>query len=273
MDKLLAVCLVCLFGLAMAVPDAEAAKRFGGGQSFGQQRQIRPMEPRQAPAAPAPQPAPAQGGSRWLGPLAGLAAGGLLGALFFGGAFDGIKPMDIVVIALLAGAIFLILRARSRPPAGAYAGLGSSGSVPMPEGGAAPAPQLLGAPVDIPPGFDIAGFTRNARMSFMRLQQANDRKDLADVRDYTTPQMFAEIARQFSERGSASQRTEVQSLEAELLEVVTEADAAWASVRFTGRLRDAPSGESEDFDEVWHVTKDTRDPDSVWLIAGIQQVA
>jgi predicted lipid-binding transport protein (Tim44 family) len=280
MKKLFAVCLVSLISFGLSVSDADAAKRFGGGQSIGKQRQMQPVEPRRAPDAPAaaPQPAPAQGGSKWLGPLAGLAAGGLLGALFFGGAFDGIKMMDVLVIALLAGAVFFVLRAmrRPRPEAAQYAGLGSSEPVPVPtpmNAGAAPVAELPRAPVSLPPGFDVAGFVRSARISFMRLQGANDRKDLADVRDYTTPEMFAEISRHFAARGDAPQRTEVHPLEVELMGVTTEGATAWASARFTGRLRDVVSGESEDFEEIWHVSKDMADPNAVWLIAGIRQVA
>ncbi|HSD60211.1 MAG TPA: Tim44-like domain-containing protein [Burkholderiales bacterium] len=284
MNKLLGFVLAGLLGLGIAVPDADAARRLGGGSSLGKQREMQPVEPRRAPdapaAAPAPKPqpapaaapAPAPGGSRWLGPLAGLAAGGLLGALLFGGAFEGIKFMDVLVIVALAAGVYFLLRAlrRPQPQAAQYAGLGASGPVPIAEGGAA-VPETDVARV--PPGFDSAGFLRSARLSFTRLQAANDRKDLADIRDFTTPEMFEAIARQLAERGDTPQRSEVQALDAALLEVSNEGDAAWASVRFTGSMRDAASGEAEAFDEVWHVAKDLRDPKSVWLIAGIQQVA
>jgi len=280
MKKLLGIFLAALLGLGLAVQDADAARRLGGGSSLGKQREMQPVEPRRAPDAPAaapapkPQPAPAPGGSRWLGPLAGLAAGGLLGALLFGGAFEGIKFMDVLVIVALAAGVYFLLRAlrRPQPQAAQYAGLGASGPVPMAEtGGGAPAPAPDAARV--PPGFDSAGFLRSARLSFTRLQAANDRKDLADIRDFTTPEMFEAIARQLAERGDTPQRSEVQALDAALLEVSSERDTAWASVRFSGSMRDAASGETEAFDEVWHVAKDLRDPKSVWLIAGIQQVA
>ena len=48
---------------------------------------------------------------------------------------------------------------------------------------------------------------RSAKTSFIRLQAANDRKDLSDVREYTTPEMFAEISMQFQERGNLAQTT------------------------------------------------------------------
>lgn len=278
MKRLLGIFLAAVVGLGMVVPDADAARRLGGGGSLGKQREMQPVQPRPAPDAPsaapatAPKPQPAPGGSRWLGPLAGLAAGGLLGALLFGGAFEGINFMDVLVIAALAAGVFFLLRAMRRPQPGVaqYAGLGAAGPVPAPASGSASAPAADTG--RMPPGFDAAAFLRQAKLSFARLQAANDRKDLQDVRDFTTPEMFEAIARQFAERGDAPQRSAVDSLNAELLEVTTEGDTAWASVRFTGRLRDKASGEAESFDEAWHVSKDLRDAKSVWLIAGIQQV-
>lgn len=279
MRKLLGILVAGLLSLGLAAQDADAARRLGGGSSIGKQREMQPVEPRRAPDAPAtapaasPSPQPAAGGSRWLGPLAGLAAGGLLGALLFGGAFEGIKLMDVLVILALAAGVVFLLRAmrRPQPQVARYAGM--SGSVPVPAmapAGAAAAPAPGAARV--PPGFDAAGFLRQAKLSFTRLQAANDRRDLADLRNFATPEMVEAIARQFAERGDAPQRTRVEALEADLLEVVTEGDTAWASVRFTGTLRDEVSGEAESYDEAWHVTKDVRDPNSVWLIAGIQQV-
>jgi predicted lipid-binding transport protein (Tim44 family) len=279
MRTLLGVFVAGFLSLGLAVPDADAARRLGGGGSIGKQREMQPVEPRRAPDAPstapatAPSPPPAAGGSRWLGPLAGLAAGGLLGALLFGGAFEGIKLMDVLVILALAAGLFFLLRAmrRPQPKVAQYAGMGGLAPVPaMPPGGGAAAPASGAA--RLPPGFDAAGFLRQARLSFTRLQAANDRKDLADLRDFATPEMVEAVARHFAERGDAPQRTRVEALEADLLEVLTEGDTAWASVRFTGTLRDEVSGEAEAFDEAWHVTKDLRDPSAVWLIAGIQQV-
>jgi predicted lipid-binding transport protein (Tim44 family) len=63
----------------------------------------------------------------------------------------------------------------------------------------------------------------------------------------------------------------VIAINAELLEVATEKDLAIASVRFNGQLRESPDKSPEAFDEIWHVQKNLKDPESVWLLAGIQQ--
>jgi predicted lipid-binding transport protein (Tim44 family) len=83
--------------------------------------------------------------------------------------------------------------------------------------------------------------------------------------------MLAEISLQIQERGNIQQKSEVMFLDANLLDVETSHDSAIASVRFTGQMRELPDGEPEAFDEIWHVEKNLNDPDSVWLLAGIQQ--
>ena len=61
------------------------------------------------------------------------------------------------------------------------------------------------------------------------------------------------------------------ALEADLLEFVTEGDRHWASVRFSGTVREAPRAEAEAFTEVWNLVKPA-DGSSGWLLAGIQQM-
>ena len=125
-------------------------------------------------------------------------------------------------------------------------------------------------PSNIPADFPVESFLRSAKTSFIRLQAANDRKDLNDIREYTTPEMFAEISMQLQERDNTPQKTDVIAINGNLLEVANEGDYAIASVRFTGQLRDN-NGTLENVDEVWHVQKDVRDDKAVWLLSGIQQ--
>ena len=123
---------------------------------------------------------------------------------------------------------------------------------------------------NIPADFPVESFLRSAKISFIRLQAANDRKDLNDIREYTTPEMFGEISMQLQERDNTPQKTDVIAINAELLGVANEGDLAVASVRFTGQLSEN-NGAPENVDEVWHVQKNLRDEKSVWLLAGIQQ--
>ena len=117
---------------------------------------------------------------------------------------------------------------------------------------------------------DVDGFLRQAKLNFIRLQAANDRGDMEDIRQFCSPEMAAEIQMQWQERNQQAQVTDVMHLDAELLDVSTEANRALASVRFSGQLREEVNAAPEAFSEVWHLTKPL-DGSRGWTIAGIQQ--
>lgn len=256
MKRFLIFLTITLTCLALFSATAEA-KRFGGGSSFGKQRTMAPQQRQAAPAAPAPAPT----GSRWMGPLAGLAIGAGLGAMFAG---HGAMGNILMVLLAFIAAMFVVSLFRKRQPAMQYAGATHSPPFQQQYAGGASAASR------IPADFPAESFLRSAKASFIRLQAANDRKDLNDIREYTTPEMFAEISMQTQERGPGVQTTEVLALNADLLEVAHEGDYAIASVRFTAQLREN-NGNPESVDEIWHVQKNLQDDHSVWLLAGIQQ--
>jgi predicted lipid-binding transport protein (Tim44 family) len=286
MKRFLMLLTIALTCLSLFAATAEA-KRFGGGGSIGKQRTMTPYQAPRAPAAapaptaaPAPVGAPAPAGNRWLGPLAGLAIGAGLGAMFAGGGLGGLGGgMGGILMALVAAAVvmFLISMFRNKQPqpmqyAGAGAPYGNSESVQQPvySAGTAPAAVYAAPAGNIPADFPVESFLRSAKISFIRLQAANDRKDLNDIREYTTPEMFGEISMQMQERDNTPQKTDVLAINGELLGVADEGNMAIASVRFTGQLSEN-NGAPENVDEVWHVQKNLRDDKSVWLLAGIQQ--
>jgi predicted lipid-binding transport protein (Tim44 family) len=262
----------CLVGLVAT--EAEA-KRLGGARSFGMQRQTAPSQPPRSAqnqaSQPAAQPAPPQRRS-WMGPLAGLAAGIGLAALFSHlGLGEGLASVAMLVLLVVAAVmLFRLLSGRGRPqPALATAnGGGSALARDMPAtapAGAAPSSAGVAA------GFDTEGFLREARRQFIRLQAANDAGNLEDLREFTTPEVFAELRLQLQERGDASQQTDVVSLEAELLELVEEPTRFVASVHFSGSVREEAGAAPAPFVEVWHLTR----PKSGggWMLAGLQQPA
>ena len=122
----------------------------------------------------------------------------------------------------------------------------------------------------IPADFDTAGFERNAKVNFIRLQAANDAGNLDDIRQFTTPEMFAELKVEMAERGGASQKTDVVSIHAQVMEVEEDADGYVVSVRFTGVIKTDIGEPDESFDEVWHLTK-LRQGSTGWVLSGIQQ--
>ncbi|QJR15125.1 Tim44 domain-containing protein [Usitatibacter palustris] len=307
--KTLLSALAVALTLGLAAPESEA-KRLGGGGNLGKQRAT-PAQNQAAPAQPAtptpsqasPTPAPAAAAAaakpsfmqRWGGMLAGLGIGVLLASMF--GAQMGPIIGMILAVMLGFGILFLLFklfagRGNGASPAMAGAPGAASGDRPRfngigstvdgarvepvnfqssaPQGSGAAQPR---AAVVLPPDVELQPFLRVAKTSFIRLQAANDAGDMADIRDFTTPEVYAEVAMQFKERGAATQKTEVVSVEAQLVDFATEDGFDIASVRFTGLIRENDAANPESFDEIWHVRRKAGDRKDAWLIAGIQQYA
>ncbi len=287
---------ILALGLTLVTADAEAARRIGGGKSTGMQRQATPpaQSPTAAPGAAkaAPAAAPqAQPKRSWMGPLAGLAAGLGLAALAshlgFGEELASMLMIGLLVMAVIA-VIGIVMRRRAaaqQPGASGlqYAAAGTDRAAPnrsayetsLPaSGGAAPATAAAAVASagtgHVPADFDADGFVRNAKVSFIRLQAANDAGNLDDIREFTTPEMFAEIRMSIAERGGAKQETDVVTLDAQVIDVAEEANRYIVSVRFNGLMREEKDAAAETVDEIWHMTK-PRDGKTGWVLAGIQQ--
>lgn len=274
---LLALCGVILGG-ALVITDADA-KRVGGSRSVGAQRSITNTPPASTPARPAQQQAaPAQqqpapsGLSRWMPMLGGLALGGLLGAMFGGSGLGGILMIALLaVVAVFAFRAFARRGGEAAPRPIQMAGIGGERlSAPMTAQTSGLDSAPAAAALSVPPGFDSAGFLRAAKLNFVRLQVANDQGKLDEIREFTTLEMFDELRKDVAER-TEQQHTDVINLDADLLEVATERDKHWASVRFSGTMRESAGSAPEGFEEVWNLVKPA-DGSSGWLLAGIQQM-
>ena len=294
---------IAFFSLGILVDTAEA-RRMGGGKSLGMKRDATPARsttPTQntAPSsatAPVSGTPPRTGMGRWMGPIAGLATGiGLAALLSHFGLGEGVA--NFLLIALLAmGAIFLLRRFLGNratgntllypQPVGANSAgrqepmsfdaekvLSKDGFKSPSLGGAGNTATSIATQAtasNIPADFDVEGFLRQAKLSFVRLQAANDRGDMEDIRQFSTPEVAAEIQLQFQERQRAAQQTDIVQLAADLLDVSTETTRYVASVRFHGQLREDSQNAPEAFSEVWHLVKPLNGA-SGWQVAGIQQ--
>lgn len=292
MRRILAV-LPLLFAtlVLFAVPDDADARRLGSGRSIGKQYSVpakRTPPPAAAPsrqqAAPAGAPQ-SSGASRWLGPLAGLAAGGLLASLFFGDAFEGFQVLDFLVLAALVFGGLMLFRAlrgnrtaQPQPAGGPALGAGYRPDDDANAGAFRQTPGIFSgaghaaADFEAPTWFDPDGFVQRAKVHFVRLQAAWDKGDMKDIAEYTTPQLFAELQTDRLSHGLEGNYTEVVTLNAELVGVQRDGDQVVASVRFSGIIREQQGAEAHDFAEIWHVVHAWDSPQGDWLIAGIQQV-
>jgi predicted lipid-binding transport protein (Tim44 family) len=310
MKKFLVTLMIAASALTMVVGDADAARRLGGGGSVGRQSQnvtrqpAAPSQPAQnqmtnpsqarpatPPAATPPRPSPWRG--ILGGALLGLGLGALLSHFGIGGAFAGMISTILMIALLALAAMFIYRMFRRKSDEGkaqpAFAGGYTPGSG-TPEIGSRIEPQARPAafqaepqagaaagaaanqPWGVPADFDVNAFLRNAKTYFIRLQAAWDKGDVNDIREFTTPEMFGELRTQMLERGAAPTKTDVVSLDAELLGVEKVGDEYLASVKFSGLIKEAENAPPEPFTEVWNLVKPISGQGG-WVLAGIQQLS
>jgi len=320
-SRLFAIAIMVLSTVAMLGVsfEAEAQRRLGGG-SFGRQSS-NVMKQRQAVTPPAASGATAgatqrsaasgaaasgaagtaarSGMSRWLGPIAGIAAGLGLAALFsslgMGAALAEFLSSMLLIGLLVFAVLFIIRRLRggaSRPAMqGAAANQGYGAQPPMQRQAqptapaAAPVAQSAAsvhpavastaapaAPADpswyVPADFDTQAFLQNAKKNFIALQGAWDRNDLAQMREYMTDDLIDAVKEPLAQREPGG-RTEVVLLNASMLGIEDIPEGHLASVRFSGMLKDDSGPEAYRFEEVWNFLKPAQ---AGWLLAGIQQI-
>lgn len=295
------------FGMQrMAPAQKPAPPQAAPQQGAGTQQPAKPAaQPApQTPAQPAPQ---ARGGSGWAGPLAGLAAGLGLAALasHFGFGESLANGLTMALLFVVGIIVFGWLVRRLMP----HPGLASAGSArggmsqrsrtdvardtwqpvqtqswsgdghataaqPVVTEGATDTSGAIGdeQSFSLPAGFDADAFVRQAKVNFVRLQAANDDANLDDLREFTTPEVYAELKLDIDARKGAPQKTEVIDLEAAIFDYDEEPGRWIVSVRYTGRLYEDASVVANELDEVWHLVK-PKSGKSGWLVAGIQQVS
>lgn len=280
--------LISLVAVVLGSTDADA-RRLGGGRHLGAQRATPTQVQKQAAPANA-QPTPASMGNRWFGPVAGLLSGLGLGTLLAHGGLSG--TFGFILAAVLGIALITLLVRRvtrnpdpvhgplryAGPAPGLHAPVGyETQPPPLPraasaEPAVAPALESSAAAPRYPAGFDPEPFLRHARAAFVRIQAAFDAADYATLSDLLTPEMLSEARAEIIEHGHSRHPTEIVTLNAELIEVTAGGLLAWASVRFSGLLRESGAERVSPFDEVWDLQKPLAGPEG-WRLAGIQQLS
>lgn len=269
-----------------------------------------PAAPVAAPGANRPAAAPAAAGaagaaaaakkpSMWKGILGGALLGLGLGALFSSlglSAALGNAIGSILMILLLVMAVMFIVRmfrrkdtpanspfegmAKPVPVGAARSGTPEIGSglhqqpsafqpAQQPFSGATAQP-ASDASWYLPADFDKEGFLRQSKSMFIRMQAAWDKGDVNDLREFTTPEVFAELKMQMAER-TDNDYTDVVSIDAQLLGIEDLANDYMASVKFSGMIKESADAQPTPINEVWNLTK-PKSGSAGWLLAGIQQV-
>lgn len=282
-----AVCLLYIWH------DTAEAARLGGGRSFGSRPSYQrstpapsanPASPQMSPGQTAQQrpvagPTPSPAG-RWGGMLGGLLMGSLIGSLLFGGGQAYGSP-GLLDLALLGGGLFLLFRfLRSRRMAaespstggpmsfdrGSTQGWGPSGYDPSSEPNSARADQP-----SVPAGFDAEEFMKGAKAIYTRMQASWDKRDLDDIRQFASSEVFDEIRRQAQEDPKPG-KTELLLIQPRLLEVRDIDGRTVASVLYDVMMRENRAEMNKQVRELWHFSRDADKPESFWTLEGIQQV-
>lgn len=320
--RFFAAAIIAVSGLTLSAVtvDAQAARVGKGGSAGTQSSNVTSQKAAQPGAATTTQKsaaapaaaaaggaAAASGASRWLGPLAGIAAGlgiaALLSHFGLGGAFADFLVMALIAGVVVFGVMFIIRRMRGPQPAaqgaGAGAGVGGSNANTMWRENNEPASVPTAAPASqapvalpasatgsmsaagfgsdapapdqnwfIPVDFDTQRFLTEAKKQFVSIQKVWDSGDVSEMRNFLTEDLMKELQAQLKDRIEENV-TEVVLLNAELLGIEQVNSGHLASVRFSGMLREQAGAEAFRFEEVWNLFKPEQ---GGWLLAGIQQV-
>lgn len=256
------IIVILTFGLVI---HEASAKRFGGGRSFGVQRSSNSLMSPQVYKNKSTV-GKQTNTSKWGGVLGGLLIGGLLASLLMGHGL-GSALLSWLAVGLVIFLIVGLMRRKMNPDwQSAQSSITSQTKFNgMNDFFTSKSSATFANATD---EFNPEDFLREAKVTFLRLQAAYDQKNKEDIMAFTSPQVFAEIEMQLTERGDEPNKTEVIDLEAKLLDVSEQTNTILASVRFTGFVK-----ENTDLpvplDEIWHFRQFANNKN--WVVEGIQQ--
>lgn len=284
------VSLMIILMVSLTTVQVAEAKKFGGGFKLGKSFKTAPAPKNTATNTSSINKSgtAATNSSRkglMGGLLGGLLAGSLLAA-FFGGAFEGIQFLDILIIGLIAYVGFKFLRnmlaakqASMNKPEPAFGGnnpgmnrqsfdQGSGHNFEQPTGGFG-AKAESDVPHNYPPGFDLAGFVNGSREHYRTIQGAWNFNQLETIREYVSESLFDDLSAERAKLGG-EQHTDVMYVDAEIVRADYDANRAQLSLQFSGRYKDAVEGVEEDIEDIWHLERDLTVDNAPWIIVGIQ---
>jgi predicted lipid-binding transport protein (Tim44 family) len=251
-----------------------------GSRSHSAPARPAPERPEQSPAPVTAPPAPARRfGGRWIGVLAGSAAGSLIGGAFFGISW-GLLDLVIINTGIVLLATFL-LRRRAAPAQPMQAALR------VPRGLEAP---LVESSLDrgvreirqTDAKFDPARLAGYTGMVFRDVQIAWMTRDIDSLRDRLSPEMYGELQARCGQLRQARQLNRIDGIEirAEITEAWQESDQDYVTACIAGSMVDyivdevtggvvnGSSAIPKDVEEFWTFTRPAGL--NFWMLSAIQ---
>lgn len=317
-NKLLFI-FITLISMTFLLGGIAEAKRFGGGSSFGKSSPFKKSSSQnksfsQKKAAATNQQKKQQFSKRGglMGMLGGLALGGLLGALLFGGAFEGFNFFDFIMIGGIILAIFWFLKRKRaamspRPATAGTTGSYTNGSTSDPMHFDAPqadtsitgsnslkgqidkhyvnndadfsqqdvAENSSAVQTPLPDWFNQEEFLNGARSAYTMLQKAWDDGNLDEIKGLTTAQVYNEIRTQFSNQPSTG-ASRILKMNAELIDFNELDEQTEAAVMFDNLIAESDAqgneGRTTQVRELWHFIRAKDSAAPTWYLDGIQQI-
>ncbi len=123
---------------------------------------------------------------------------------------------------------------------------------------------------DLPAGFDEHGFVQNAKKFFVTMQGAYDKGDLESLREYCSDEVVDHLRGEIQARNGVENRTDVVTLNADLVGFETDVDEQIATVAFTGMVREEKDAAASELNEMWILSRPVSG--GGWVLVGIHNL-
>lgn len=123
----------------------------------------------------------------------------------------------------------------------------------------------------LPKGFDVDDFLQGAKAFYIRFMDSWDNRDLDDLAQFTTPDMYRQLQRQ-AENNPDKTVTHVLMLEARPVEIREEGQYTLARVSYDALLREDKAQQPRQAHELWRFSRDESRSGATWRLEAIERM-
>ncbi|WP_116963541.1 hypothetical protein [Fastidiosibacter lacustris] len=118
----------------------------------------------------------------------------------------------------------------------------------------------------LPDGTPETVFNHQALNLFNQLQSLNNKTGLEKIKSYITEDLYKSVINDIQ---SNEELAEFKDVSCKVIDCDRQGDQWIASVMFVGQVKENSSGDWQNFEEIWHFTRE--DGEHLWQVAGVQQ--